>query len=534
MNGWLNFEKCWILGSSNSRWTGYDWAIINPGLAALCARSFNWIPHNPSKTCEGKVIWLSSKHLFEKQFGATGSSMVLWSWSILWWMVWLPRRGRWGSCNGVAVCYQIVESQIDLSIFCQLILLLGWRTRTFENGPHPPSPRKMTPHRLLRWKPLETSCWHLRLFCPVLPVSLTWFAYKWRVCIVKSCKTLCNKLASPRGRFIWRALCPETSCAGSPVGVIAQILSEVWRLKFGPKTLRARRWPALKAAKPYPLWLKVNQCILIIVFFVCACCNLGMTGNFMPKLIAQDSPRKKQFPGSWTPCAKMEREGVEHWRSSGSFGGKTFPMYMVPLKTFMTMTKIETHEALMDAGALCRFHESMGNGMFVSHQWITPEHPDPDFHQLGVLQKTLHQLMEGKSRVTLPPMIEISFGRVRCPTAADLKAKALYIWYHLVWFLLLSTGHFQDSGGRSKASDRWHSWICGQVLFLRDSVSFRVHFDGSLKPLDLGSTWLVPFRVHGSTFGPSWWLHHHHQNATASHVSMESSRPSKSTRFGTI
>ena len=83
----------------------------------------------------------------------------------------------------------------------------------------------------------------------------------------------------------------------------------------------------------------------------------------------------------------------------------------------------------MDAGALCRFHESMGNGMFVSHQWITPEHPDPDFHQLGVLQKALHQLMEGKSRVTLPPMIDISFGRVRCPTAADFKAKPLYIWY---------------------------------------------------------------------------------------------------------
>ncbi len=37
--------------------------------------------------------------------------------------------------------------------------------------------------------------------------------------------------------------------------------------------------------------------------------------------------------------------------------------------------------------------------------------------------------MEGRSRVTLPPMIEISFGRVRCPTAADFKAKALYIWH---------------------------------------------------------------------------------------------------------
>ncbi len=77
-------------------------------------------------------------------------------------------------CNGVAVCYQIVESQIDLSIFCQLILLLGWRTRTFENGPHPPSPRKMTPHRLLRWKPLETSCWHLRLF-----LSMQFFQFHW-------------------------------------------------------------------------------------------------------------------------------------------------------------------------------------------------------------------------------------------------------------------------------------------------------------------------------------------------------------------
>ena len=35
--------------------------------------------------------------------------------------------------------------------------------------------------------------------------------------------------------------------------------------------------------------------------------------------------------------------------------------------------------------------------MFVSHQWLSPENPDPNFEQLQVLQKTMKNLLRGAS-----------------------------------------------------------------------------------------------------------------------------------------
>ena len=87
------------------------------------------------------------------------------------------------------------------------------------------------------------------------------------------------------------------------------------------------------------------------------------------------------------------------------------------------------HEDLKEAGKLCEFDESLGNAMFVSHQWVTHHHPDPKMEQLGVLQQALQNLLAGRSHVHLPPTVEIGFGRLKCPSAADFKAKPLFLWY---------------------------------------------------------------------------------------------------------
>ena len=39
----------------------------------------------------------------------------------------------------------------------------------------------------------------------------------------------------------------------------------------------------------------------------------------------------------------------------------------------------------------------MGQAMFVSHQWLSPENPDPSFEQLEVLQKTMKNLLRGET-----------------------------------------------------------------------------------------------------------------------------------------
>jgi len=52
-----------------------------------------------------------------------------------------------------------------------------------------------------------------------------------------------------------------------------------------------------------------------------------------------------------------------------------------------------------EAGDLCIFHESLGRAMFVSHQWVTSKHPDPNFEQLQVLQETLKNMLSGAGKL---------------------------------------------------------------------------------------------------------------------------------------
>ena len=101
----------------------------------------------------------------------------------------------------------------------------------------------------------------------------------------------------------------------------------------------------------------------------------------------------------------------------------------LPVQTLFQMTEMQTHEDLMAAGKLYEFDEEMGNAMFVSHQWVTSEHPDPEMEQLGVLQQALQNLLAGRSQVSRAPAEELWMSRLRCPTMSDFNARALYLWY---------------------------------------------------------------------------------------------------------
>ena len=107
--------------------------------------------------------------------------------------------------------------------------------------------------------------------------------------------------------------------------------------------------------------------------------------------------------------------------------GQTFPMMTVPLEILLAMTRIQAHEDLMKVGALVEFDDTLGTAMFVSHQWVHSEHPDPEFQQFAVLQEALKNLVNGKCRASLHPGAEASFGRVRCPKSSDFAS--LYVWY---------------------------------------------------------------------------------------------------------
>ena len=93
------------------------------------------------------------------------------------------------------------------------------------------------------------------------------------------------------------------------------------------------------------------------------------------------------------------------------------------------LSSLKSHEELLATGELVKFEKSMGSAIFVSHQWVSDRHPDPAGRQFRILQDALANILSGRSKITVPPVVEIFDGLVPVPTAAQLGAKSLFIWY---------------------------------------------------------------------------------------------------------
>ncbi|CAE7768290.1 ANKRD17 [Symbiodinium sp. CCMP2456] len=150
-------------------------------------------------------------------------------------------------------------------------------------------------------------------------------------------------------------------------------------------------------------------------------------------------------------------------RSDGSSGDVAFAMYTVPAEAFLQMTEVKMHEELLDAGVITEFDESMGNAMFVSHQWLSDTHPDPCFQQLRTLQDALKNMMAGTSKVYLPVCSEILLGRRRCPTANDF-ASGLHVWYD--YFSIPQGAARQESVVRQNAIHSIPSYVARCEFFI--------------------------------------------------------------------
>ncbi|CAE7216813.1 ANKRA2 [Symbiodinium sp. CCMP2592] len=93
------------------------------------------------------------------------------------------------------------------------------------------------------------------------------------------------------------------------------------------------------------------------------------------------------------------------------------------------MSDLKPHEDLMSSGLLTDYQECIGNAMFVSHQWLAFNHPDPNSEQLKVLQAALGNIRSRKSQIHIPVLTELYFGRLPTPTAEDFAGPSVFIWY---------------------------------------------------------------------------------------------------------
>ena len=106
----------------------------------------------------------------------------------------------------------------------------------------------------------------------------------------------------------------------------------------------------------------------------------------------------------------------------------TFPLYTVRLQVLLAMEKLIPHERLMEEDQLVEFTNSLGQAAFVSHQWVTPEHPDPEFVQMRVFQEALKNMMSRGKWVHTSFETELTIK----PPSLDLEAlrsKEMFFWY---------------------------------------------------------------------------------------------------------
>ena len=72
----------------------------------------------------------------------------------------------------------------------------------------------------------------------------------------------------------------------------------------------------------------------------------------------------------------------------------------------------------------------MGKALFVSHEWVSKMHPDPEFKQFQILQNALRNVVSGLIHVDLDIGTELMFGGSRyLDLGAEAHTQLLSIWY---------------------------------------------------------------------------------------------------------
>ena len=102
-----------------------------------------------------------------------------------------------------------------------------------------------------------------------------------------------------------------------------------------------------------------------------------------------------------------------------------YPMFVMPIDKVLQLDRIPTHEEAFDK--LVTWDPTMGNAMFVSHTWISFEHPDnADNVKLRTLQGLLKLLVAGKLKVP-PNVFKALLAGVK-EISAKKMAKVKFIW----------------------------------------------------------------------------------------------------------
>ena len=119
-------------------------------------------------------------------------------------------------------------------------------------------------------------------------------------------------------------------------------------------------------------------------------------------------------------------------RSSESSGiVMQFPMFVMPIHTFLGLTELLPHQDLRRMNMLVERDDSMNTVIFVSHQWTSFNHPDHSGRQLKTLKRMFERMLTGEvPEVDAPFADQAAFkGKVKvAPREWKDTLRGAYIW----------------------------------------------------------------------------------------------------------
>ena len=80
-------------------------------------------------------------------------------------------------------------------------------------------------------------------------------------------------------------------------------------------------------------------------------------------------------------------------------------------------------------GELVDFSDALGKAVFVSHQWLTKKHPDPEFRQMRTLQDAVKRILNSSGSLSLDPATEAVVPTAKPRPMKDFQTTALFFWY---------------------------------------------------------------------------------------------------------
>ena len=129
-----------------------------------------------------------------------------------------------------------------------------------------------------------------------------------------------------------------------------------------------------------------------------------------------------------------------------------FPMYTVPLGSLLEMTEVEPHETLKARDVLAEFRRNMGNAAFISHQWLTSNHPDPECKQIRVLQDALKEMMGNLKSIPVDLVSETQNPGLKPLPTTKILSEPLFFWYD--YFSCPQKERLSESSGGGEKAHR--------------------------------------------------------------------------------